>query len=142
MKPELSAKLESIRRRLVEMNADELPEQGDEAWGPDSETEGEAAQSAAGEGEAENVSDINDTFDAYVFSIVDSVLEEYEADEEAILDIVFDVAASLAEDGSLPEIPEESELQATAEWLGKAKSMGFGDLVMAVIEAEAEEADE
>lgn len=134
MKASISEKLVEIRKRLTEAD--------DAAWGPDSEVSGDAAEGEAGEGGAENVSDVGDVFDAYVLSIVGSILDEYEMDEEEAVSVFFDVAASLEEDGSLPEIPDEGDEQATAEWVGAAKMMGFGDLVLATLEAEEEESDE
>ncbi len=95
--------------------------------------------SEAGEGGAENVSDVNDSFYSYFNDLVDSVLADYEMSEEDAVDAIFSVADSLAADGSLPEIPTEDDLVATAEWLGKAKSMLFGEMVLAALEASVEE---
>jgi hypothetical protein len=95
--------------------------------------------SEAGEGGAENVSDVNDNFYAYFEGLVDSILAEYEMSEEDAVDAIFSVADSLAADGTLPEVPAEDDHVATAEWLGKAKSMLFGEMVLAALEASVEE---
>lgn len=132
MKAEITQQLARIRRTLSE---------GDEAWGPDSGDSTEHGEGEAGEGGAENVSDVGDTFAAYISGILDSVLEEYEVEEEDALDYIFGVASSLEEDGTLPPIPDEEDAEATAIWLGKAKSLLFGELVLASLEAEVEGAE-
>lgn len=134
MQAKISEKLAQIRSALSE---------GDEAWGPDSVTPNEAADEAeAGDGGAENESDVNDTFYAYLDRLVAGILDEYEMSEDEAVDYVFMVAEDLAADGTLPEIPSEEDDLATAEWLGKAKSVMFAELVMAALESEAEEAGE
>lgn len=131
MKPQITERLSAIRKYLSEE---------EEAWGPESDFDSKVADDAmAGTSGAVNVSDVEDTFDTYVLSIVDSVLEEYDADEEDLVALVFDVAASCEEDGSLPPIPDEGDDAGVAAWVGKAKTMGFADLVFAAIDAEAED---
>lgn len=129
MQTELNAKLAALRKRLSE---------NEEAWGPDSELETDHAEGQAGEGGAENVSDVNDVFDNFILGILDSVLAEYDMDEDEAIEYVFDVAASLEEDGTLPPIPDDEDLAGTAEWVGKAASMGFGEMVLSMLEADAE----
>lgn len=97
--------------------------------------------SEAGEGEAENISDVNDALDDYILSIADSLLDEYDIDADEAVDFVFDVVASLEEEGTLPPLPDESEEVAVAEWLGKATTMGFGELVLAAMESSMGEED-
>jgi hypothetical protein len=128
----MSAKLESIRARLQE---------GEEAWGPSSEPETAHAEGEPGESDATNVSDVLDVFDSYILSVVDAILDEWDMTEDEAVEAVFDVAASLEEDGSLPPMPEEDNEVAVAEWVGKAKTMGFADLVLAALDAEEDEVD-
>ena len=130
MRSELTAKLEALRKRLHE---------SDEAWGPESQTDAAYEDGEAGDGGATNVSDAGDALDAYLLGIVDSIISEWDINEDDAIDIVFDVAASLEEDGSLPPMPEAEDAQGSAEWLGKAATMGFAELVLASIEADAEE---
>lgn len=128
-------RLSQIRAHLAE---------SDEAFGPSSSFDTEHEEGEAGESGAVNVTDVNDVFDAYISAIVGSVLEDYDISSDDAVEWVFDVAASLEEDGTLPPIPDEDEEIAVAEWVGKAKTMGFAELVFASLEAaaEEEEADE
>lgn len=132
MRKDIQERLEALVSKMTE---------GEEAWGPTSDVSDD--ESAAGEGGAENVSTIDNAFDSYILGIVASILEEYELDEEEAIDYVFYVADDLAEQGELPTIPEGEDPQETAEWLGKAQSMLFAELVMAALESEAgEDGDE
>lgn len=125
MQSKISQQLEQLRKTLSE------------------QAEGESvADGEAGEGGAENVSDVNDNFYAYIDGIVGSILDEYDVDEEEAVDYVFAVADDLAQAGDLPEIPAEDDLVGTAEWLGKASSMLFGELVLAAVESEFSEEGE
>lgn len=140
MQPELNAKLEKLRQRLMEMHGNTSAAEGDEtAWGPDDmDDDDHLDASAAGDGGAVNASEVNDVFEDYLLSIMDSILEDFDMNDEDLMDVIFDVAASCAEDGSLPEMPAEGDLSGTAEWVGKARSLGFSDLVYAVVESDAE----
>lgn len=129
MRPDIVEKLQTIRKRLSEQEG--------EAWGPESAVDTDHQDGAAGEGGAENVSDINDTFIDYMLSIAGSVEDEFEIDSEGAVDFVFDIADQLAADGTLPVIPDENDLAGTAEWLGKAKSLGFGEMVLSILDAQA-----
>lgn len=121
----VSQKLEGIRKRIAEMEG--------EAWGPASAvTDTENGEGEAGEGGAENVSDINDTLINYMLDIAAGIADEYDLDADNAVDYVFDAADAIAEEGSLPFIPDEEDLAGTAEWLGKAKMLGFGDMVGAL----------
>ena len=134
MNGSVSQKLEGIRKRLMEMEG--------EAWGPGSPAaDGEHDDSKAGSGGAENVSDINDHLLDYMLGIAASVEEDFDLEPDSAVDFVFDAADSIAEEGSLPFIPDEEDLAGTAEWLGKAKIMGFGDMVMAIADSEFSEDD-
>jgi hypothetical protein len=125
----IAQKLESIRKRLTE---------NDEAWGPGSDPSAvtQHAKGSAGEGGAENVSDVNDVFLNYMLSIAMNVASTFDVPEDDAIDYVFDSADAVAEEGSLPFIPEEDDLAGTAEWIGKATSIVFEDMVMAMAEEE------
>lgn len=127
MRSDIVEKLQSIRKRLAE--------QDEEAWGPDSDVETDHEGGKAGEGGAENVSDINDTLIDYMLSIAGSLEDEFDMDGDTALDMVFDIADQLGEDGTLPYMPEEDDLAGTAEWLGRAKMMGFGEMVLGIAES-------
>ena len=129
----IASKLEALRKRLSEQ---------EEAWGPDSEVETDHETGEAGEGGAENVSDINDTLIDYMLSIAGSVYENFDVDEDEAIDFVYDVADQLGEEGTLPFIPEEDDLAGTATWLGTAKTMGFGELVLALAENQLDALEE
>lgn len=129
MQSEIAKKLEAIRRTLGEQSA----------WGPESSFDSDHEKGKAGVSGADNVSDVNDTFYAYLDGIVGSILDEYEMSEEEAVDYVFGVAEDLEADNTLPPMPDEGDLEATAVWLGKAKSMLFGELVLSALDAEAVE---
>lgn len=136
MRADIVEKLQSIRKKLAE--------QGGEAWGPESEVDTDHEDSAAGEGGADNVSDVNDTLIDYMLSIAGSLEDEFELDSDTAIDMVFDIADQLGNDGTLPFIPDESDLEGTALWLGMAKTMGFGEMVLGIAESTFadEESDE
>ena len=126
MTPQINAVLDEIRLRLENAFGPELAN----ATTDDSHNTG-----AAGEGEAENVSDIGDSFDQYLNDMISS-LETAGFDEDTAIGLVFDVADELAEEGLLPPFPEDDSTdQMLAAWLGKAKSVG---LQARVIEASNE----
>ena len=117
-----------------------LQEKGEEAWGPTTGTmPSDASEGEPGEGGATNVSDIADNFDRYILGIVDEIVECCDMTEDEAIDYTFDVALALAEDGTLPPIPDVSDLEGTAAWIGSAATMQFGQLVLAMLDAETEE---
>jgi|GEM_PF-2959688 hypothetical protein len=124
----VSQKLAGIRKRLAEMEG--------EAWGPESEIDTEHGEGEAGTGGAENVSDVNDVLIDYMLDIAAGIEDAYDLDSESAVDFVFDAADAVAEEGSLPFLPPEDDLVSTAEWIGKAKIMAFGDMVMAIADAQ------
>lgn len=134
MRADIVEKLQSIRKRLAE--------QDEEAWGPDSSVETDHEQSKAGEGGADNVSDVNDVLIDYMLSIAGSLEDEFEIDGDDAVDMVFDIADQLGEDGTLPYIPDEEDLAGTAEWVGRAKMMGFGEMVLGIAESMIEGTEE
>jgi hypothetical protein len=123
----VSQKLAGIRKRLAEMEG--------EAWGPESGAETEHQDGEAGTGEADNVSDVNDVLISYMLDIAAGIEDAYDLDSESAVDFVFDAADAVAEEGSLPFLPPEDDLVSTAEWIGKAKIMAFGDMVMAIADS-------
>lgn len=112
-----------------------LSEQGDYEARP-SEAEGEA-----GDLGAVNMGVAAERVDAYLTDIVDSLVAEYEVDDEEAFEFVISVADEMAASGDLPELPsEDDEDDAQSEWLGAATTVGFAAVVMEVAaEAAAEE---
>jgi len=134
MNAQMSELLEQMKTQLVA----EEP-----AWGPNSvvstdhDDDGEPGESGA-----ENSSDAMDAFDLYLSSILDALLDQYEADEDEALDFVFAVAEEMTDAGTLPEIPDDDEAPAAVvAWVGKAKTAGFLAAVMAAAEESGEEED-
>jgi len=133
MNAQMSELLEQMKTQLVA----EEP-----AWGPNSvvstdhDDDGEPGESGA-----ENSSDVMDAFDLYLSSILDALLEQYEADEEEALDFIFAVAEEMADAGTLPEIPEDDDGDDAdvVAWVGTAKTAGFLAAVMAAAEESGEE---
>lgn len=124
----ISQKLAGIRKRIMEQEG--------EAWGPDSDIDTEHQGGEAGTGEADNVSDINDVLVDYMLDIAAGLEEIYDLEPDSAVDFVFDAADAVAEEGSLPFLPPEDDLVATAEWIGKAKIMAFGDMVKAIADSQ------
>lgn len=123
MTPQINTVLETIRRQLAQT----------EATGPaipgvssdDTHLAGEP-----GSGGADNISDIEDAFDMYISDIVDIIMFETDMADSQATDFVFYMADHLASQGLLPPLPEdESEEQELADWMGKAKSVGFATQV-------------
>lgn len=125
MRQDLNEKLEALRARLME---------DEEAWGPESSFEDEM-EVAAGEGEAINDDEVEDVLIDYMLSVAEGLCADYEMDMEDAVEMVFDIADQLAEEGSLPFIPEEGDSVAVAEWVGKAKTMGFGELAQSLCDS-------
>ncbi len=110
-----------------------------EAFGPEGTPVSKVAREAeAGTLGAENPSDIADAVLSYLGDIVDSLMENFEVDEEEAFDFLFEIAAAMAEDGALPEMPEEDDDEGMAEWLGAAKTAGFAQEVLAAAAEMAE----
>ena len=104
--------LRKIRTRLEEMS-------------PNSHMSGEP-----GIGGAVNITDIHDDFDRYLYDIVSKLVVEFSMDESGAVSLMRQAADEAAQAGLLPPVPDQGADQATAEWLGKAKSLGFGGYVM------------
>jgi hypothetical protein len=99
----------------------------------------DATGGAAGELEAENVSEANEKVDTYLLDCVEALMGEYDIEEEDAWDFVFSVADMAAEEGLLPELPEEEDTdEALINWLGKAGTVGFKALVLQAAGDQAE----
>lgn len=133
MRQDIVEKLEELRARLVEQ-AEES------AWGPDSEPDSDM-EAEAGEGEAKNDDEVEEVLIDYMLDVAEGICDDYEMDLDDAVEMVFDVADQLAEEGSLPFIPPEEDAAAVAEWVGKAKTMGFGDMVQAMCDSMFSEED-
>lgn len=134
MNTEMAKVLTEMREQLRA----ELAE-GEEAWGPDSDAQGDSSGGQPGSTGASNNSNIWDAFDLYIGDMVDDLLEEYDLSEEEAIDFVFSVADDLAAEGKIPPIPtEENDAKAVANWLGVTGSMGFERMVLDAAEEAAE----
>jgi len=126
MDEQVVASLAKIRRTLSE-DGDYVP--------IDSEAEGEA-----GDLGAVNADVASERVDAYLTTIVDSLMDEYEIDEDDAFDFVTSVAEAMAEAGDLPELPgEDDEDDMQSAWLGAATTAGFQATVLEVAAESAEE---
>jgi hypothetical protein len=85
--------------------------------------------STPGTGGANNISDVEDSFDQYVGDIVDALAVDYDASEEAALACMREAIDELVSIGALPPVPGADDPEGTAMWLGKAKSAGLGGYV-------------
>jgi hypothetical protein len=95
------------------------------------------------DGSPENESDVWETMDAYLSGILDSMLEAYEMTDSEALEFVFEVAEMLASDDKLPAFPDDNADEASvAEWMGKAKTLGFAQAVLDQAERESEDETE
>jgi len=99
------------------------------AWGPEAvdQPDSSTAKNAfAGDGGAENPTDVNDALNMYLVNIVDRLMDEFEMGEDEAADFIFSCADELAEDGDLPPMPEDGAAdQEVSVWMGKAHTLGF-----------------
>lgn len=126
MTPQINAVLDEIRLRL------------ENAFGPEVASSGSGSHNRGepGDGEAENVTDVEDALDLYLNAMISKLEAEHEFDEDSAIGLVFDVIDELGEEGLLPPFPEEDATdEMLAAWMGKAKSVG---LQARVIEAAIE----
>jgi hypothetical protein len=101
----------------------------------DSEAGGEA-----GDLGAVNLSVAAERVDAFLTDVVESLMAEYDVDEEDAFDFVVSVADAMAEAGELPEMPaEDDEDDLQSEWLGAATTSGFAAVVLEVAAESSEE---
>lgn len=134
MNKRVNSVLQEVLVRLREQDEDGV-DSDDKPYGPgvDADIGGASAREAeAGAGGAVNPSDVGDTLDIYLSDIA-SILEiEYDMDDEDALQFVFSAADEMADEGLLPEMPEdEAEDEEIALWLGTAKTARFGSYVVA-----------
>lgn len=135
----MNAEMTNVLTEMREHLRAQLAE-GEEAWGPDSDAQGDTSGGAPGSTGATNASNVWDAFDLYIGDMVDDLLEEFDLTEEEAIDFVFGVADDLSADGKMPEIPsEEDDEQAVAKWLGVAGSMGFERMVLDAADEAAED---
>ncbi len=75
---------------------------------------------------AESLEESSDSLDDFMVESAERVMLETGWDEDAALDLVFEVAESGLEEGVLPEIPtEDAPPEEVAEWLEAANNSGF-----------------
>lgn len=94
-----------------------------------------------GELDAPNADPAVDRVDAYLATITDSLVDEYDVGDEEAFDFVLSVADELAALGEMPEMPgDDAPGNEQAEWLGVATTMGFHRVVLDIAaESAAEE---
>jgi len=101
----------------------------------DSEAGGEAGDLGAA-----NLSVAAERVDAFLTDVVESLMAEYEIDEEEAFDFVVSIADAMAESGEMPEMPaEDDEDDLQSEWLGAATTSGFASVVLEIAAESAEE---
>lgn len=122
MNSQINAVLTQIREKLNES-----------AWGPQLPDVADTSHLAGEPGEhgAENVEDSEDVLDMYLSSMVDHIMQHYDADEEEAADVVFQAIEDKVSEGELPDMPDEGAPEAElSAWLGKAKSLGLQHAVV------------
>lgn len=82
----------------------------------------EEQEFAAGELDALNDTTIADDVDAYFNEMIDQLTANYDVSDDEAMDFIFDVADEMAEEGLLPEMPDDDDDEALAAWLGTAKT--------------------
>lgn len=76
---------------------------------------------------------VHHAFGAYLDFVVEDLVERGVTDADAI-ELVFEVATSLSEEGALPEFPDDTETWvAKARWLVAAKDLDFREFVREVL---------
>lgn len=116
----------------VQVNAvlDEIREKLEGAWATEEEIEGHG-DSEAGEGGAENVSDVEDKFNAFMDDLVAALLDRYEVSEDDAIGLIFDVIDGAIEDEELPDFPEDdASEQDVATFVGTAQALGLKGMVL------------
>lgn len=127
MNPQVNELIGSIRLRM---------EASLRSFGVLGEEEEEATAGTLG---AVNPSDVLDAFDNFIGGIADALLAEFDMSDEEAIDLVFMVAADMAEDELLAPLPDESDIQSLAVWIGQAESAALGAQVMQAAEELAED---
>lgn len=117
-------------RAQVNAVLDEIREKLEGEWATQEEIEGHA-DSEGGEGGAENVSDIEDKFNAFMNDVVDAVLDRYDVKDDDAIALVFDVIDSAVEDEELPDFPDDdASEQEVGVFLGAAQALGLKGMVL------------
>lgn len=125
MTPNLNRALEAVRDYLGE------------TWGPEDDSGTPTGdEAAAGDGEAINPDDTDTSFNGYVYDLVDAILAVYDVEggEDGAIDFILSVADDLADSGELPPLPDDEDDEGMAVWLGKAKTIAFGNIVLKAAE--------
>lgn len=118
MKAQVNAVLDEIREKL----------EGE--WATQEEIEGHK-DSEAGEGGAENVSDIEDRFNAFMDDLVSALTDRYEVSDDDAIGLIFDVVDGAVEDEELPDFPDdESSEQEVATFIGTAQALGLKGMIL------------
>lgn len=104
------------------------------AWGPEAvdQPPGTSADTAsAGEGGADNPTDVNDALDMYLCSIADRLEDEFDLNDDKAFDFIFQCSDELADGGDMPPLPEDGAPdQDVSLWMGKANTIGFTGYVL------------
>jgi hypothetical protein len=78
-----------------------------------------------------------DLFDEYVDDIIQTAVDEYNTDEDDIWSAFVSFVEKLAEDGDLPEFPEESEDDKEfGDWLTQAKKIALKERFISFLESD------
>ena len=123
MTPQINTVLDTIRRKM----------EGMEAFGPEipGVMPGSNNASLPGDGGADNITDIEDTFDMFLSDIIDLLMFDSDIGEDEAADFIFYMADSMADEGMLPPMPDDgADEEELAAWMGKAKSIGFSNRVL------------
>ena len=129
MNHEINVLLQEVRERLAEVDA------------PDPDMH--AMDAEPGDLEAENPSEAADDLVKYLERIQDKLLDSFEIDEDTALEFIFSVAGILKDEGLIPPIPKIDDPEVLiSEWLGAAKSIGFGAEVFQAAEDIAYDGEE
>lgn len=97
------------------------------------------AEKVGGSLAADNESDVWEAMEGLMNEVLDALVADYDNSEDEFLDLIFMVADDLAAEGKLPAFPEDDASdEAVAEWLGKARTVGFTKCVLKAAQEQAE----
>lgn len=100
-------------------------------------------EAEAGDLGAVNLSAAEESFDGYIWELIDALQAEFEVGEEEALDIIVEFAAELEAEGKMPPFPDDSATdESMTDWQGKAKSEGFADGLLKYADEMAEGEEE
>lgn len=126
-----------ILSRIVERIESKM----ENAWGPESIDQAPSVGDAdGGDLEADNPTDIDDSFTMYLATIGGHLMDEFGVSENKAIDLIYDCADDMMLHGVLPPAPtDEDEEEDVATWLAKAKSAGFEALVLSRVRGDGNE---